>query len=35
MTQRPDALYIEQAQKEIAEDWIATYRKYLGEPFQE
>jgi len=23
---------IEQAQKEIAEDWIAAYRKYLGEP---
>lgn len=23
---------IEQAQKEIAEDWIVTYRKYLGEP---
>jgi hypothetical protein len=23
---------IEQAQREIATDWIATYRKYLGEP---
>jgi len=25
---------IEQTQKEIAEDWIAAYRKYLGEPSQ-
>jgi len=25
---------IEQAQKEIAEDWITAYRKYLGEPSQ-
>ena len=23
---------IEQAQREIAEDWIAAYRRYLGEP---
>jgi hypothetical protein len=23
---------IEQVQKEIAEDWIVAYRKYLGEP---
>jgi hypothetical protein len=23
---------IEQAQKEIVQDWIATYQKYLGEP---
>ncbi len=23
---------IEQAQREIAEDWIAAYQRYLGEP---